>query len=275
MSTVLEVLELTTDYLAKRGFERARRDGEDVLCTALGLPRLELYLLYDRPLADEELERCREVLLRRSKHEPIQYIQGTVEFFGCELRVTSDVLIPRSETEQLVDQLAGQLRGDEEVWDICCGSGCIGIALKKKYPELKVVLSDISERALALAVENAQLNDVSVDFIQGDLLAPFEGRTADVIVSNPPYVTEEEYAILPPEVAQFEPKLALVGGTDFYERFARELPNYLNQHGKAFFEIGAMQGESVKQLFEKGPWKSLSVDVDYTSRDRFFSLEKE
>ncbi len=156
------------------------------------------------------------------------------------------------------------------LWDVCTGSGYIGISLKKKHPELTVALSDISPDALALAAENATLNHVDVEILQGDLLAPFKGRKADYFICNPPYISQSEYDNLDSSVRDHEPKLALLGGdrgTEFYERLARELPNYLNPGAKVFFEIGANQADAVKKLFPQG-----EVHRDWAGHPRFFTL---
>jgi release factor glutamine methyltransferase len=275
MKSVLDLLTLSADYLAERGVPNARRAAEEVIGGALGLKRLDLYLHFEKPISREELARCRELLERRGKREPIQYLLGEVEFYNCSLRVTPAVLIPRPETEQLVEKVAEAIEPDGKVlWDICCGSGCIAIALKKKFPSLEVVASDISSEALALARENAKRNGVEVEFLEGDLFAPFSGRQADYVVSNPPYVATGDYEGLEPEVRAHEPMEALVSGDsglELYERFARELPTHLKGGGRAWFEIGAGQGMAVKQLF--GSYKSF-VECDWSGHERFFSLEK-
>ena len=138
----------------------------------------------------------------------------------------------------------------KRAWDICCGSGCLGIGLKKAHPHLDVTLSDLSAEALALAKKNADLNELSVNFLSGDLLAPFAGKKADLVLCNPPYVTEEEYASLDPEVKNYEPKMALLGGLTFYQRLSQELPKYLNPGAKIFLEIGCTARKcGVKSFF--------------------------
>ena len=158
MHTVIEILKLSTEFLKQKGIENSRRQAEDLLGDALGVGRMGLYLEHDRPLTESELNKCREWLKRRGNGEPLQYIAGKVEFFGCSLIVTPEVLIPRQETEILIDKIVQKLSTiDLEgkiLWDVCCGSGCIGIALKKKFPKLHVALSDISAEALAVAKKN-------------------------------------------------------------------------------------------------------------------------
>lgn len=161
---------------------------------------------------------------------------------------------------------------------MCTGSGCIALALKKSFPELEVVGSDLSVEALKVAEDNALRNQLQVSFVKGDLLEPFKGKKADFITCNPPYITEKAYAQLEKEVAGFEPKCALVGGergTELYEKLEKELPVYLNPGGKVFFEIGYDQGEALLEIFKSSFWKERKVIKDYASHDRFFFLEIE
>ena len=282
MRTILEVLKLTTDYLQQKNIANPRRQAEELLGEALGLGRMGLYLEYGRPLTEIELEKCREWLKRRALGEPLQYIAGALDFFNCRIKVTQDVLIPRQETEILVDKIAKELSGmsleGKVLWDICCGSGCIGIALKKKFPELQVFLSDISEKALTVARENATNNDVEVEFFHGDLLVPFQDRRADFIISNPPYIAENEYDRLETEVKDHEPKLALVSGVsglECYVRLADALPRHLLSQGRVWLEIGDGQGEAIKKIFSAPVWTRCMHEPDWSGRERFFSLEIE
>ncbi len=282
MKTVLEILTLSTDYLKHKKIENPRRQAEEIISDALDIQRLQLYMEFDRPLTDEELDLCRKRLARRGKGEPAQYIRGEVQFYHCTLKVTPDVLIPRQETEILVDKVVKYLekvpREGKILWDICSGSGCIGIALKKRFPELEVTLSDISSKALDIAKENARLNQVDIDFQQGDFFEPFNGKRADFIICNPPYVTQEEYHNLQTEVKDYEPLIALVGGEkgiEFYERLAQEAPNFLQPGGKVWLEIGDKQKEAINALFASPDWKTCRCELDWSNRDRFFFLEIE
>lgn len=271
MKTVGEVLRLSADFLAKRGIEKGRRITEELLAASLGIARLDLYLQFDKPIEESELISVREKLKRCADGEPVQYVIGEVSFYGAQIKVDSRVLIPRPETEILVDMIAKQISGGT-LWDICTGSGCIGIALKKAKPALDVTLADISREALTLAAANAKLNGVDVTCVEGDLLGPLEGKKADVVVCNPPYISASEYLHLQASVRDFEPKGALVGGErgiEFYERLARELPPLLNPGARLFLELGTGQGEAVKQVFGgRG-----RVEKDWAGHDRFFFLE--
>jgi release factor glutamine methyltransferase len=270
MKTLGDVLKLSSEFLQKKGIDKPRRQVEELLSYVLKLPRIELYMQFDRPLMEPELTQLREAIKRRAEGEPWQYIAGEVEFLSCRIKVNKNVLIPRQETEILADRILKELpEAPVEIWDVCTGSGCIGIALKKKRPDCKVILSDISSEALAVAKENA--NGVEVELLQGDLLGPFQGK-ADIIVCNPPYITEKDYAGLDREVREWEPKTALVGGVsglEFYQRLSCDLPRYLNPSGKVYFEIGTGMGEQIKNLFDPSVWKSIQVTQDWSSHDRF------
>lgn len=276
MNSVLEIITRSAEYLKGREVPNARREAEELIADALGVRRLDLYLQFERPLEQDELQRCRHFLMRRGKREPLQYLAGSVEFGNIPLKVTPDVLIPRPETEILVEMIAQALENrlleGKVLWDVCCGSGCIGAALAARFPELRVVLSDLSEGACAVAAANAPDLEVRC----GDLLAPFSGETCDFFVCNPPYIREDEYPGLMPEVRDFEPKTALVAGPtglEFYQRLARELPKVMAPRGHVWLELGRGQGEPVKKIFEAAGMPGGEVQPDWSGHDRFFSLE--
>ncbi len=282
MLSILDVLSLSTNYLKERNITYPRRQAENLLCDTLGLSRLQLYLDFERPLNEQELKYCRENLKRHSQGEPLAYIHGQVDFYSCSLLVTPAVLIPRQETEILIDKIVSfldkkDLKG-KSLWDVCCGSGCMGIALKKRFPELEITLSDLSSDALQVAAQNAERNNVKVNLLEGDLLIPFIGQKTHFFVCNPPYIAEHEYMSLDQEVQAYEPRLALVGGQkgiEFYERLATCLPAYLHPHSALWFEIGYQQGETVQTLFQGKPWCHQRIEKDWAGHDRFFFLENE
>jgi release factor glutamine methyltransferase len=233
-------------------------------------------------LTEEELELIRARLKRRGQGEPLPYIEGTLEFYRCHLTVNSSVLIPRQETEVLVDKIVKELKfydlKGKRFLDLCTGSGCIGLAIKKEFPDLEVILSDISEDALRVARENARRNQLDVRLLHGDFFAPLKLERVDYVVCNPPYISEEEYQQLSPEVSRFEPTLALKGGVDglkFYRKLKEELPLHLYPQGKVWLEIGAAQGEAVSSLFSGPIWKKVLLEKDWSGHDRFISLEFE
>ncbi len=269
MKTLSDILKISTDFLAQKGIDQPRRQVEELLSHILNIPRIELYMQFDRPLVETELDQLRSFLKQRAQRMPWQYIVGKVQFLGCTLEVSPDVLIPRQETEILTDMILKELPPHPvTIWDVCCGSGCIGIALKKKRPDCTVVLSDISPKAVEMARKNALINDVTVDVRQGDLLKPLLSDKVDIIVCNPPYITAADYATLEPEVLHFEPKLALVGGTTFYERLSTELPP-----ATVYLEIGTGMGAPLIQLFTSAGW-SVKLLQDWSGHDRFLKLCK-
>lgn len=228
-------------------------DAHDVAAHLLGVKRLELYSLLDKELPEEPFKRLQE-------GEPAAYIIGHVDFFGCFIAVNPHVLIPRQETEQLVAKIVNP-RG--RLLDLCSGSGAIGLSLKKKYPELEVVLADISEEALAVARSNAKTNEVTVELVQSNFLEGVEGLF-DHIVCNPPYVTEEEWQDI--DTKDFEPRIAFIGGLDFYRQLAAKAGFFMKPGGTLWLEIGASQGEAVKALFAGLPHR---LEKDWAGHDRF------
>jgi len=271
MKQLGEVLKLSTSFLQERGVARARRTAEELLAHCLQMKRLDLYMAFDRPLSEPELVMLRPLVKRCSEHEPVEYVIGTVEFAGCQLAINQNVLIPRPETELLVEWVKKRRVG-HVLWDVCTGSGALGIALKKAMPDLDVVLSDISPQALALAKQNGSANGVEVEFLEGDLLTPFSGRKADMIVCNPPYLSEAEFT-QPDLSLRFEPKLALVAGpqgTEFYQRLAAALPAHAPS--RVFLEIGSTQGQPLRKIFSD---YQIHLEKDWAGHDRFFFLEKD
>lgn len=211
--TVLKMLEWGTGYFQTHGISSPRISIEWLLAEVLHLKRLDLYLQYDRPLRQQELDQLRDWVRRRKQHEPLQYITGSTEFYHCSLKVNPDVLIPRPETELLVDLILKEHPEPSlRVIDVGTGSGCIAIALKKARPTWEIIAVDISDAALKTAEENAQLNDVKLDFRRVDALALthlFSGEAFDLLVSNPPYITPNEKVYMDIEVKSYEPPLAL------------------------------------------------------------------
>lgn len=291
MKTVLEIIHKSTQFLLERGIKNPRKEAVDLIGLCLKVRPLDLYMQFDRPLDEAELQRCREALKRRGKGEPYQYICGEVEFFNASFILSKDVLIPRQETEILVAMVAKELSlADAEgaiegktLWDLCCGSGCIGIALKKAFPALNVVLSDISPAALKVAEKNAARNEVAVALVEGDFLTPLMGQQVDYLVCNPPYVSAKEFEQLEPEVRNFEPKMALVAdeeGLSFYKQLARELPRVLGPGGKMWLELGSTQGKAISEIFAPPIDSSMDsakrkLSQDWSGLDRFFFLEME
>jgi release factor glutamine methyltransferase len=241
-----EVLRRSTEYLRERGSTSPRLDAELLLAHALDLERIELYTQFDRPLTDAELAACRELVRRRGGREPVAYILGSWGFHRIDLDVDSRVLVPRPETEILVDRCLALLDGTERpsVLDVGTGSGAIALAVAHERPDAVVTACDVSADALAVAAANAERLGLRLELVRSDLFDAVGGRRFDLVASNPPYVSEGELAGLEPEVAVHEPRLATVAGPDGREVYERLLPaarEYLEPGGRIALECGAGQ----------------------------------
>jgi release factor glutamine methyltransferase len=264
-----EVVCLSVDYVNKKG-GRPRHEVEEWIACTLGMRRLDLYLQFDRPVHKEELDQIREGISRLAEGEPLAYILGKAPFYGFEFEISPDVLIPRLETELLVEK-ALQSQGSTFV-DVCTGSGCIGLTVKKLVPKSRVILIDICEKALEVAKKNAQKLSVDVEIMKGDLLAPFFPQKADCIVSNPPYLSSDEWR----EMDRCEPRIALdagKSGLEIYERLLPQMKEALVSGGLGLFEIGTGQRESVIELIKKHEFISIECIQDLAGHDRLVSFE--
>jgi release factor glutamine methyltransferase len=280
--TVAELLRWTAEYLQGKGLDQPRLTGELLLSGLLGLKRLDLYLQFDRPLASDELAAFKARLLRRARREPLQYIEGESAFRGLRLRVDRRVLIPRPETELLVEEVLRWCRGRQglDALDVGTGSGAIALSLAHEGPFRRVVATDVSDAALAVARENRDGNEppVAVDLRLGSLFEPVRGEEFDVLASNPPYVGEEERGLLSPEVAEWEPPLALfagTGGLDVLRPLVAESPGVLRPGGLLALEIGYGQGTAVADLVRStGAYREPRVVPDLAGRDRIVLAER-
>lgn len=264
--TVLKILQWTADYFHEKGIESPRRDAELLLGASLGLDRVGLYLHFDRPLEESELSAYRALIVRRAKREPLQYILGETEFWSLPFSVSPAVLIPRPDTEVLVEE-ALRLAGGLRVLDVGTGSGAIAVALAHELAGAQVVALDISMEALAVADSNARRNAVDdrIMFLQGDLAHLPEGPF-DLIVSNPPYIPIADVEELMPEVRDFEPRQALVGGIDGlnpYRALATQASFCLVPGGWLLVEVGVDQASDVQQLFFNAGLKDVFCRDDY------------
>ena len=280
--TLVEMIRWTSDYLAARGFHNARLNAELLLCGMLGLKRLDLYLQHDRPLTPEELAEYRDRLRRRARREPLQYIDGTAAFRNLVLRVDRRVLIPRPETERLVQEVLDWAAGRQDLSavDVGTGSGAIALALATEGPFRRVVATDASAAALEAAAQNHRqaAPDAPVEFRHGDLLQPVEGERFHVVVSNPPYVGDEEAPELDPEVRDWEPAQALFagpGGLDVIRRLVPRAADALEPGGLLALETGAAQGAAVARIItETNAFGAPRVRPDLAGRDRFVLAER-
>ncbi|MCP4406069.1 MAG: peptide chain release factor N(5)-glutamine methyltransferase [bacterium] len=274
--TILEILRWTTDFFKQRGVDSPRFTAELLLAHVLGQERMYLYVHFDQPLQQEEREQYKVLIRQRADGVPTQYLTGTQEFWSLEFRVTPAVLVPRPETEHLVDAAVALARQclQPKILDIGTGSGAIAICLKHEFPEADLFAGDISEAALDIAAQNAKtlLKDESgVSFRQGDLCAPFAGMSFDLIVSNPPYISTKEYESLDREVKDHEPEEALHAGEDgldVYRRLIAEAPDYLKAGGHVLVEIGYGQKDAVVKLFEARGFELHEIIKDYAGIER-------
>ena len=277
--TVLRLMRWSGEYLEGKGVERGRLDAEHLLAHALGVKRLQLYLQFDRPLDREELDRFRPLLKRRGEREPLQYITGRAAFRHLDLAVDRRVLIPRPETEILVDEVLGwaAASGHPELsaLDVGVGSGAIALSLLLEGPFPRVVATDASPEALAVTGENARALELQdrLDLREGSLFtAVAAGETFDVVVSNPPYVAEAEAATLEPEVRVWEPPGALFGGPDglaVLRSLVAEGGAHVMPGGLLALEVGAGQaGLVVAELEAAGGYDEVRVRRDLAGRER-------
>ncbi len=282
--TVRRVLEWTTRYLRRGGVEAARFEAEWLLAHALRTERLQLYLNPDRPLSPEERARFRKLVQQRYQGVPLAYLLGTVDFLNVTLQVNEAVLIPRPETEQLVEQILRDYRGcpPERLLDLGTGSGAIALALLAAWPQARAVAVDISLEALKLARENAERNglEARVTFVCSDWLTAVRPNAAfELIVSNPPYIPTEELPALQREVRVYEPRRALDGGPRGLEaiaRIAHDAPQHLPPGGRLYLEIGAQQARAVVELIERtGAFGLIDVLKDLAGRERIVRAEAE
>ncbi|MCI0572507.1 MAG: peptide chain release factor N(5)-glutamine methyltransferase [Myxococcaceae bacterium] len=274
--TVRKVLTWTTGHFEKKGIDSPRLTAEVLLAHLLALSRVKLYVDLERPLNKDELTRFRALIERRMAHVPTQYLTGTKEFYNRRFAVDERVLIPRPETELLVDHVLQVLPTEEprRVLDVCTGSGCIAVSVAAERPLAHVWATDVSEGACALARQNVEALGVGarVTVLQGDLLAPLPPEVRfDVVVSNPPYVASGELPTLQAEV-QKEPHLALDGGADGLDvvrRLVGVARERLVPGGLLAMEIGETQGAAVRVLLERAGYAQVRVEKDLERRDRF------
>lgn len=258
-----------------------RRDIQEILAFVLKMKKEDLFLSFSVAIETSSLDLIEKLLKERVAGKPLAYLLGYVDFYGCRIAVDSSVLIPRVETEILLEKVLDKIkyRSVGTVFDICCGSGCLGIAFKKQRKDTKVYLSDLSEFALNVANENAKLNDVEVICLDGDLLDPFKGvPKADLVFCNPPYISDKEYFNLESSVKDFEPRMALTSGPsglEFFKRLSVELPMHLNSKALVALEIGFSQKKSVIEIFSTPLWRHIYCEQDYAGLDRFIFLEVE
>jgi release factor glutamine methyltransferase len=281
--TVHDILNETAKIMETAGIPSPRLDAEVLLSFCLGCERIEFYKNPKRLLNKEEKAIFQNLVARRLKWEPVAYITGRKEFWSFVLEVNNSVLIPRPDTEVLVEEALDIIRAgnssDINILDIGTGSGAIALALAKEIPIARITATDISAAALEVAKKNARNLglDSLIDFRQGNLWEPVDGLF-DIIVSNPPYISEYEYRNLPRGVKDYEPSEALlagVQGTDFYERIINQAGDYLKSGGWLLLEIGSTQAVEIKKIAEtSGKYKDINIRKDYAGKPRVIKARR-
>lgn len=279
--TIQKLLNWVTEYFTGKGIDSPRLSAEWLLCYVLGLKRIELYTQFNKVVGQEQLSQLHELVKRASAHEPIAYLTGKKEFYSLEFEITKDCLIPRPETELLVERAIEFLRtrnGEQFICDICTGSGCIAVAIARNFANCRIVATDISDAALAVAEKNVAKHGLMnrIKLLQGDLFEPVIAGLGpakfDLIECNPPYVSEPEYQKLAPNVKNFEPKSALAAGNDgldIIKKIIADAGQHLKPTGTLMLEIGNEQGNVVRNLLETaGYFGDVKIEKDYSNLDR-------
>ncbi len=280
--TVLEAITKGAEFLERKGIDSPRLQAELLLAHILKLPRLRLYLEFERPLKKEQSDGLRELLVQRGNRKPLQHLVGETSFCGCPIMVSAAVLIPRPETEGLAEEawkFLNNLKRASAFLDIGTGSGCIPIAIAAHAKEARGTAVDISDEALAVARANVEKNNLAdrIELRKSDLFSSLTPEEKfDLIVSNPPYIPSAEVETLQPEVRDHDPRLALDGGDDglvIYRRLAHEAVKHLNLEGRLMIEFGDGQAEALQTLFTEAGWNVHAILRDLSRRERILIAE--
>ncbi len=279
--TIRKLLAWITDYLTENSVDAPRLSGELLLSHVLGLKRIELYTQFDKIVDKEHLDRLHGLVKRAGQHEPVAYLVGKTEFYSIELEVAPDCLIPRPETELLVQRAIEFLRmrsGPQHVCDLCTGCGCIAVAVARNFPEAHVIATDISDKALAVAARNVEKHQLQdrIELLCGDLFEPLvphlDVTQWDLIACNPPYVSASEYERLEKNVKDYEPRLALWAGDDgldVYRQLCERIDQFLRPGGALLLEIGYAQGPAVKEMLDGAAlFAEVTIEKDFHNNDR-------
>ncbi|MDR1433717.1 peptide chain release factor N(5)-glutamine methyltransferase [Candidatus Endomicrobiellum devescovinae] len=276
---VYTLLKTATKFLKSKGLSEPKSDAEVLLSFVLQTKRSQLPLLRSQKPTDKQILQYENYVLKRSNRKPAAYIIGVADFMGFEFKVDKNVLIPRPETEILVEvalKIAKE-KNKKPILDLCTGSGCIAISLAKLGIFEDIVASDISVNALSIAKENALINNAfNIKFIESDIFEKIPDCKFDMIVSNPPYVTEYEYANLEPEL-KFEPKNALTAQDDglfFYKEIAANTTKYLNSNGYIILELNSNKAEDIRQIFLDNKYTDIEIINDYSGLPRILKALK-
>jgi len=272
--TIWELLNWLTAQLKKNEITSPKQNAEIIISHVLQMNRLDIYLQPEKEISDTQLNSILKITSRRKRHEPLQYILGETEFYGYKIIVSNSVLIPRSETELLVEKIIHEEKSGTRILDIGTGSGAIVIALAKNLETEYIDAVDISKIVLKIAQQNADLNNVEINFFQSDI---FENVTNkyDLIISNPPYISQAEYEQLPVEIKGYEPKSALQAennGLYFYEKILQNAKEHLTKSGKIYFEIGYDQAEKIIEIARENEFSNIHVFKDLNGFDRIMRI---
>lgn len=271
---VVKMLTWATEYFEEKSIDSPRLSIEWLLSHVLDIRRLDLYMQYDRPLTRNELQTLKPLIKRRAAHEPLQYITGFTDFYNATISVTPDVLIPRPETEELMEKILQDFgdAGNISVLDLGTGSGCIPIALKKAKPDWDLHAIELSEAALDVARKNAVDNNTEIHFFQGDFTKNWPGDLPemDIVISNPPYIPETEKPQLSRQVISFEPGLALfiLNLADVYPPIIKNAETKLKKNGYLYLEIHEDYPETIAGYFDPKIWQ-VKLLKDYSRKHRF------
>ena len=285
--TIQKLLNWTTEYFTNKGIDSPRLSAELLLSHVLSMERIELYTQFDKPVVKDQLDSLHDLVKRAGQNEPIAYLVGRTEFYSLQLEVCPDCMIPRPETELLVERAIEFLRtrtGTQFVCDLCTGCGCIAVAIAKNSPDATIIATDISDAALNVAAQNIekyQLKD-RIRLLCGDLFEPLVPQLDvdkfDLIVCNPPYVSAAEFEKLDKSVKDYEPKLALFAGDDglnIYRRVIEKAAQFLKPDAALMLEIGFTQGPAIKELLEQaGAFAEIKIEKDLRDNDRIAAAIK-
>lgn len=282
---IIDLLKTVTEFLEQKGIENARLNAELLLGKVLGLNRVTLYVQFERPLSPTELDDYRELVRRRANHEPLQYILGETEFMGFTFKTAPGVLIPRPETELLVEEtlkLKNQFNDTKPIIvDVGSGSGCIAISLARLWPQATIYATDVSETAVALTNENANLNEVEerITTVQHDIFSDWSTelpQQVDILLSNPPYISRSEMQSLPKEIKEFEPQTALTDGMDglkFYRRFFSLITEGIVSTKFLLLELSGTQSQKIIELSKNYGLNQIEVIPDLNRIDRILKIK--
>jgi release factor glutamine methyltransferase len=285
--TIQRLLTWVAEYLTDKAVDSPRLSAELLLSHVLQMTRIELYTQFDKSVAKRELDSLHDLVKRAGRHEPVAYLTGRTEFYSLQLNVTADCMIPRPETEMLVQRSIEFLRtriGLQFVCDLCTGSGCIAVAIARNFSNARLIATDVSAAALAVAAVNVDKHELTerVTLLCGDLFQPIiphvDVDLFDLIVCNPPYVSAAEYEKLDQNVKDYEPKLALFAaddGLDVYRRICEQADRFLKPGAALLLEIGCAQGPAVRELLEQtGAFGDIRIEKDVHNNDRIVTAKR-